>query len=588
MKISKTYLLFFLFISFVLSSCTTHTTKVVWRDTDKSYLAAISYNDSLRFKMFYYEALKQQAQANYSSAYELLQHCIEMNPNASELYFMLSTYEGILKGDSFALHNMKKASLLSPDNTDYLERLGLTYIKTGDVKGAISAYEKLIKIIPERSDILDLLTKLYASQKDYDRMIETIDRIETIEGSSENTTLAKMRVYSLQGKKQEELNELRKISEKYPNDLNYKVMIGNWLLQNGQPDMAFKEYEYVLNKEQDNSLAQMSMVDYYKTSGLISKADSLQQEILLNNKTPLESKISLIRQIVDENEKSGGDSSQVLCLFKKILSQPQKTSDLAELYEAYMTLKNMPKDSIALIQELILDIAPDNKAARLRLLQTEWDKKSFDRVLDLSKQAIDYNPGELAFYYFAGLAYIQKDDDDNALFMLKKGLSHLSNDSNAALVSDLYAVMGDIFFSRHLEKEAFLAYDSCLQWKEDNYSCLNNYAYYLSEKGLLLDKAEQMSFRAIQSEPDNPTYLDTYAWILFKRKKYKEAQAYIDMALEKDSLSNSVIMEHAGDIYIMNGDTNKAVDFWEKSLKLSEDRKQCLIKKIKLRRYVED
>ena len=172
--------------------------------------------------------------------------------------------------------------------------------------------------------------------------------------------------------------------------------------------------------------------------------------------------------------------------------------------------------------------------------------------------------------------------------MLKKGLSHLSNDSNAALVSDLYAVMGDIFFSRHLEKEAFLAYDSCLQWKEDNYSCLNNYAYYLSEKGLLLDKAEQMSFRAIQSEPDNPTYLDTYAWILFKRKKYKEAQAYIDMALEKDSLSNSVIIEHAGDIYIMNGDTNKAVDFWEKSLKLSEDRKQCLIKKIKLRRYVED
>ena len=188
----------------------------------------------------------------------------------------------------------------------------MTYNKTGDVKGAISGYEKLIKIIPERSDILDLLTKLYASQKDYDRMIETIERIETIEGSSENTTLAKMRVYSLQGKKQEELNELRKISEKYPNDLNYKVMIGNWLLQNGQPDMAFKEYEYVLNKEQDNSLAQMSMVDYYKTSGLISKADSLQQEILLNNKTPLESKISLIRQIVDENEKSGGDSSQVL------------------------------------------------------------------------------------------------------------------------------------------------------------------------------------------------------------------------------------------------------------------------------------
>ncbi|MGN1376298.1 MAG: tetratricopeptide repeat protein [Prevotella sp.] len=532
--------------------------------------------------------MKQQTQGNYSSAYEFLHHCLEINPNASEVYFMLSTYDGILKGDSFALYDMKKASQLSPDNTDYLERLGFTYIKTGDIKGAISAYEKLIKNLPERSDVLDMLTKLYASQKDYDRMIETIERIETLEGSSENTTLAKMRVYSLQGKKQEELKELKKMSEKHPNDLNYRVMIGNWLLQNGQPDMAFKEYEYVLNKEHDNSLAQMSMVDYYKTSGMISQADSLQEMMLLNVKTPADSKISLIRQIVDENEKSGGDSAQVISLFKKILAQPQKTSDMAELYEAYMTLKHMPKDSIALIQELILNIAPDNIGARLRLLQTEWDKKSFDRVLDLSKQAIDYNPGELAFYYFAGMAYVQIGDDDNALVMLKKGLAHVDNASNPILVSDSYAIMGDILFSKELEQQAFSAYDSCLQWKDDNYSCLNNYAYYLSEKGLLLDKAEQMSFRTVQAEPDNPTYLDTYAWILFKRKRFKEAQAYIDMALEQDGLSDSVIIEHAGDIYIMNGYTDKAVEFWEKALKLSEKNNKCLIKKIKLRKYVEN
>lgn len=488
------------------------------RSVPVMHLPAISHNDSLRFKMYYYEAVKQQISGNYDAAYDLLEHCIGINPNAAEAYFMLSFYDGILKGDSAAFADVKKASELNPSNNAYLERIGVGYVSMGNLDEAIKAYEKLSRNSPERSDVLDFLAQLYSRQKDYDKMLDVLNRMEALEGASEDLTLAKMRVYSLQGKKEEEYNELKNMSEKHPNDMNYRVMLGNWLLQNGRPDEAGKLYLEVLQAEPENIMARMSMIDYYRTSGQAMRADSLQEVMLVSPKTPVDGKMALMRQVVADNEKNGADSMLVIDLFKKILKEPQETSDMAQLYAAYLTLKKMPQDSISKVLETVLAISPDNVAARLQLIQAEWNKQDFDRVIELSNQALDYSPDELAFYYFLGFAYIQKDDDDSALEVLRRGVSQINDQSNPSLVSDFYAIMGDILHDKGDDKGAYAAYDSCLQWKDDNYGCLNNYAYYLSVENKDLDKAAQMSYRTVQAEPDNSTFLDTYAWILFMQK----------------------------------------------------------------------
>lgn len=551
-------------------------------------LPAISHNDSLRFKIYYFEAIKQQSSGNFDAAYDLLRHCLDINPNAAEAYFMLSFYDGILKNDSTAVADVKKASELSPGNNAYLERLGAGYFSMNDLEEATKAYEKLAENSPERSDVLDILAQLYGRQKDYDKMLDVLQRMETLEGANEDLTLAKMRVYSLQGKKQEEFNELKSMAAKYPNDMNYRVMMGNWLLQNGKADEAYRQYEEVLQAEPGNTDARMSLIDYYRTTGLDLKADSLQEALLLSPKTPKDSKIILIRQAVSESEQQGGDSTKVLNLFRKILAEPQETSDMAELCAAYMTLKNMPQDSISKVLEMVLAISPDNAGARLQLIQTEWNRQDFDRVAELSRQAIDYNPDEMAFYYFLGLAYVQKDDDDSALEALRRGVSQINSQSNKDLVSDFYAIMGDILHDKKLDEEAYAAYDSCLQWKDDNYGCLNNYAYYLSEENRELAKAEQMSYRTVQAEPDNPTFLDTYAWILFKRKKYAEAMQYINMAVDNDTTKSAVITEHAGDIHAVNGDIEGAIKFWQQALEAGSENDKAIRRKIKLKRYVEE
>ena len=461
----------------------------------------LSYNDEQRFKYFYLGAVDQQMKGNYAGAFDLLNHCQEINPDAAEVYFMRSAYHALLNNDSLSLADIQKAAELNPQNNVYLERLAGAYIGSGKYDEAIEAYEKLYANNHDRDDVLNVLIRLYGQQKDYDNMLQTINRLENLEGSSEEITLARMRVYSLKGDKQAELAELKDLSKKHPNDMNYRVMMGNWLLQNELPADALKEYEYVLAQEPDNLMAQMSMLDYYNAIGQDSLAAELQEKLVVSPSTPLNSKMTLMRGIVNSNEQQGGDSTEVLRIFRHILSQPQKTSDMWELQAAYMSLKQMPQDSIDNSLRGALEVAPDNAGVRLQLIQSKWKEQLFDDVISLCKPALEYNPDEMAFYYFLGLAYFQKDEKDKALHTFQLGVSQINSESNKEIVSDFYAIMGDILHEKGREQEAYVAYDSCLQWKDDNLGALNNYAYYLSEKGKDLQKAEKMSYRTPSSTP---------------------------------------------------------------------------------------
>ena len=545
----------------------------------------LSYNDEQRFKYFYLGAVDQQMKGNYAGAFDLLNHCQEINPDAAEVYFMRSAYHALLNNDSLSLADIQKAAELNPQNNVYLERLAGAYIGSGKYDEAIEAYEKLYANNHDRDDVLNVLIRLYGQQKDYDNMLQTINRLENLEGSSEEITLARMRVYSLKGDKQAELAELKDLSKKHPNDMNYRVMMGNWLLQNELPADALKEYEYVLAQEPDNLMAQMSMLDYYNAIGQDSLAAELQEKLVVSPSTPLNSKMTLMRGIVNSNEQQGGDSTEVLRIFRHILAQPQKTSDMWELPAAYMSLKQMPQDSIDNSLRGALEVAPDNAGVRLQLIQSKWKEQLFDDVISLCKPALEYNPDEMAFYYFLGLAYFQKDEKDKALHTFQLGVSQINSESNKEIVSDFYAIMGDILHEKGREQEAYVAYDSCLQWKDDNLGALNNYAYYLSEKGKDLQKAEKMSYRTIKAEPKNSTFLDTYAWILFMQERYEEANIYIEQAVQNDSTVSDVILEHAGDISAKLGNIKKAVEWWEKARDAGGNSK-VLIRKIKLRKYL--
>lgn len=547
---------------------------------------AVDYNTSQKYKYFYAESVTQLQKGNYDAAFDLLKHCIELNPYAAEAYYGLTPLYAEMGMDTLALENMEKAVSLRPDNVTYQERLAQTYLGTKQWDKAINTYERIMSYSPTRTDVLGILIQLYGQDKDYDNIIRCLDRVENIEGASEQTALSKMHIYSLKGEKDKELQVLEDLVKKHPNDMNYRVMKGNWLIQNGMHEEAFEEYQFALRQDPKHVAARLSLLDYYRTLDKDSLANALQEDILESPEIPTNDKVMLVRKVVAENEQNGADSTQVLDLFHRVLSKPQHSADMTAMYAAYLQMKNFPQDSINTVYYQALKIEPDNASVRLALIQSLWKEQNFDEIIRLSKEATQYNPDEMAFYYFLGVCYFQKGNNDASLDALRRGVSQINSKSNKEFVSDFYAIMGDILHEKGKSTEAYAAYDSCLQWKPDNISCLNNYAYFLSEEDKDLDKAERMSKKTIDEEPENPTYLDTYAWILFKQQRYEEAQKYIDKILELSPSPDATLLEHAGDIYSKTGNTKEAVAFWKKALEGKSKNAKLIRKKIKQRKYL--
>ena len=348
-------------------------------------------------------------------------------------------------------------------------------------------------------------------------------------------------------------HEIESLVAEYPMDSRYQVVLGDVYMQNGKKEEAYNMYRKVLDAEPDNAMAMYSLASYYEETG---QKDLYQQQLdtlLLNKKVPSETKLNVMRQFVVQNEQDGKDSTRVISLFDRILEQERQ----------------------------VLAIDPTNTAARMMLLGEAVRKEDYNDVIDLCEAGVETNPEMLEFYFYLAIAYNQAERTDDVISICQKALTQITADSKKEVVSDFYSILGDAYHTKDLNTEAYAAYDSALVYNPSNIGALNNYAYYLSVERRNLDKAEEMSYKTVKAEPDNATYLDTYAWILFEKGNYAEARLYIDDAMK------SVIVEHCCDIYYMTGDVDKALEYWNQALKIGSKSK-TLQEKIRKKKYISD
>ena len=111
-----------------------------------------------------------------------------------------------------------------------------------------------------------------------------------------------------------------------------------------------------------------------------------------------------------------------------------------------------------------------------------------------------------------------------------------------------------------------LAPGDSLALRYDNAMVLNNYAYFLSLEGRDLERALAMAGRAIVLEENNPTYLDTYAWVLYRLGRYDEAKKTMQQALSLDRSQSPDLQLHYGDILAALGEKFMAEVYWKKAL----------------------
>ncbi len=547
----------------------------------------LSVEDQRRYEYYYLEAIRFEQQGCYDEAFGMLTHCLDICPEAPSALYKMATYYFCLGQKDKALDALLHAVEGEPDNYWYRQTLASYYQTNREFDKAVAVLEEMQQRFPKRNgELLSALVGLYNHTQQYDKVIDALKRLENLIGKSEAITMEKSRNYLLMGDKEGAFGEMEALAAEYPENSYYRVALASMYMENGREGDALPVLQEVLAEEPDNGAAKIALVQYHKQVADTVGYHSMVDSVMMTSSVDEDTKVKMMLQLISEKT----DSAYVMDLFNRAMQQPQRSAKLGHVCVQYMLILKQPEERVRPVLLRMLEVEPDHIQARLQLLSYAARRNDIDEIIAMCSTAIDYTPEVLEFYYYKGIGLYQKERYEEALDTYRKATAQVTKESSTELVSDIYTAMGDLYQQIDRLEEAYLCYDSALVYNPSNILVLNNYAYFLSEEGKQLDRAEQMSLRSVKAEPKNATYLDTYAWILYKQERYEEALEYMEQALEADSVPSDVLYEHAGDICYKLGDVQRAFVYWKQALDLqrqTETIEEKLEKKVKLKKLIE-
>lgn len=541
-----------------------------------------------RFEYFYMQALSMKEQGDMAAAFDMLEHCRAICPYSPSLLYDLAPFYSYLERKDEAIGLLKLAIEREPDNFWYYQMLATFYEENSLLDDAIALYDAMTERFSSHSEVYIYLAGLYDETGNYHKAISTLDKLEKVEGKSEVLSQQKFRLYMLLQDKENSIRELQELSNEYPDDLRYRVSLGDTYLRFGDNETAFSIYMDVLAEDPKHLQAQSSLIDYYAVNEDYEMYTKSMEALLVNEKLDTELRI---RNLVDYVKNKPVCDSVGYCveLFEKLMLLPFDRAEIADVYASFLVAKDFPEERVTPVLKRLLRLEPENYLAQMQMLRYAIERSDFEDIVVRCDTAILYNPEILALYYYRGIACYNLARRSEAVATFREGLAKCAEETELGLISDVFALLGDTEHELGHTQACYEAYDSALVYDSENITVLNNYAYFLSLESRDLERALEMSYKTIQAKPDEPTYIDTYAWILFGLERYEESKAYAEklILLSKDEELSAVLCVHIGDIYAKCGDMDKALEYWNKARQMGDESK-ILKRKIKKRKYIAD
>lgn len=530
----------------------------------------LSVDEKARFDYYFFEAQRLKDISEYDSQMEALRMCLEIDSTNGAAQGEIGMLYARMNNLAQAAQALKKAVDSHPSNWWY--RVQYITILSGreQFQSAVEQTEELRKHYPYREDVYSILTSLYKQTGDYDKAIGALNQLEKFTGINEYLTFEKFQLYTVLEKEKQAIDEVNKLINKYPNESRYKVLLGDIYLDQDQPKKALQLYQSVQKTEPDNPFVYVSLANYYNKQNEPDKALAAILSALKNPKLPSETKMNILGQYVDRlltNEQKIDETERLF----KMLIEMYPLEEMPYVYYSVF-LQNQKRNEEALAElENIININPKNDGAWKTALQILTQKEDTIAILNFTERGIKELPEVAEFYFYRSIAQYQQGNYDAALKTNELALKNLAESAPAPVLSSFYGQMGDIYYQKKDKVKAFENYDKALEVNPGNVYIMNNYAYYLSEENQDLRKAERMSGKTVEIEPNNSTYLDTYAWIFYQQGNYTLAKLYIEKAISnlQQERESDVIYDHAGDIYAALNDMGKALEMWQKAFSVN-------------------
>jgi len=539
--------------------------------------------DSLVVKQLFYSAMEAKVTENYSQAAEMFNRVLQMEPSNDAALYQLAELKVSKEDYTNAQGLLENAVAVNPDNKWYWMALTECYEKTNNATKLEGAFKQLIRIDADDTDYrMDYAKVLYYEQK-YDDALKVYDQVIKMNGGMDDNVLAgRQKIYLKQGKIDQAAAEAQQMIDANPSEIRYYLLLAELYNSNNFEEKALKVLQTAEKTNPKNPQLHLALADVYREQ---KKYEDCYNQIELAFQSPdldIDQEIKIISGYIpkfpDPNAKASAlelsktitvahpDDYKAWAMYGDMLAQNEKYADAENSYRKSVSIDAQHYE--------VYD----------QLVRIEISNSEYDAAIKDGEVALSYFPNQAWMNYLVGIAYSQQKKYDKAINYIKTATLLATDDKE--LLSLSYSSLGDCYHELKDDKNSDDAYDKSLSYNPDNAFSLNNYAYYLSLRGEALDKAAQMSAHSNELQPNTASFEDTYAWILFKQKKYADAKIWIEKAILHDKTNSAVQTEHYGDIMFYLGDTDAAVANWKKA-KAHGEQSPILDRKINERKYIE-
>lgn len=538
----------------------------------------------LEFDYSFMEGVRNKITGNYQEALGWFDNCLKILPSSPVAKFEIAGILTVNEDYNGALQLARDAVSGNPENMWYKILLANILQKKSMIEEACNVYADIISKYPNKEEFYLIEAGLYGSVEKWQKAIEVYDRYENQYGITEPVSIEKIKLYTKLDDVKKASNELLKLIHKFPDKSEYLSLLAELYFNYDQDKKGLQILDRLLKADPDNGFVHFYLADYYRSKKQEKQADEHTKSALVSDQIENGFKIQYILKLILNPDTTLVTEKELDSYMALLMEKYSDDLAVRALHSDFLKKDNKLGEAKKEL-EYILSKDQNNYLIWEELLLLCNEISDTVCMYNKSVEAIKYFPEQPLPYALAGVSLMMRQNFKEALPFFEKG-SRLTDDK-MALKSQFYSYMADCYYNLDSVERAFTMFDHVLQINPDDILVLNNYAYYLSLRDENLSLAEKMSSRAVAMESDNPTYLDTYAWVLYKRGDYSQAKFYMKLALEKSKDPTGVLYEHYGDILFRNGEKEQALEMWKKALDLNTEVTEELELKVKTGRLPE-
>ena len=542
----------------------------------------LSFSENQQEKELFFAGLQEKLASNYPKALTHFEKALKLNSTNHAVLFEIATIHFEERSLEQAELNIKKALSLKSDNEWYWTLLADIYKNSNKISQLIPVLDEILKLSSQQEDHLYDKAMAYLTLDEIDKALDVYREIENKFGSSDGLNAMRFSVLMQNNRYGEIEKEINKQILAKPQEIKNYIYLSEVIVKSGNRSRAIDVLQKAKTQFPASGMLRLALADQFTASKQMENA-FIELKVAFEDATlNIDEKVRIVlsffpmfaemkarayaNELASITVKVHPDEAKAFALQGDVLFQERKFEEALISYKKALEIN----DQVYQIWEQLLSI--------------ELNLGYFKDLIADGNKALTIFPNQANLYLYTGIGYAQVRNHEKAIVFLKGAIELEPSDKE--IVVQIYASLGDSFNALKKYSESDDAYNRALVLDPNNSYVLNNYAYYLSLRGEKLVEAEKMSRRSIEIEANNPSFEDTYAWILFRLKRYSEAKKWIEKSIQGKPENNATQQEHYGDILYFLGDEMNAIEKW-KNAKAQGGGSEKLDKKIDEKKYID-